>query len=57
MLHPLRLNESKGMLKIGLMEKHLKNFGQGLNSFKRSRERGFILIKNYIKRLNMMHKC
>ena len=25
MLHPITLNESKGILKIGLMQKYLKN--------------------------------
>ena len=53
---PLRLSESKGILKIGLMEKYLKNLGQGTNSRKHSRKRGFISIKNYIKRLNTTHE-
>ena len=56
MLHPERLNESKGIITIGLMEKYLKNLGQGTNSLKHSRKRGFILIKNYIKRLDTTHK-
>ena len=56
MLHPVRLNESKEKFKISFMEKYLKNIGQGTNSLKRSRKRGFISIKNYIKRLNTTHK-
>ena len=49
MLHPVRLNKSKGTLKIGLIEKYLKNLGQGTRSLKRSRKRGFISIKSYKK--------
>ena len=56
MLHPVRLNESKEKFKISFMEKYLKNIGQGTNALKRSRKRGFISIKNYIKRLNTTHK-
>ena len=56
MLHTVRLNESKAILKIGLMERYLKNLGQGTNSLKRSRKRGFISIKSYIKRLITTYK-
>ena len=38
------------------MERHLENLGQGTNSLKRSRKRGFISINSCIKRLNMTHK-
>ena len=34
MLHPVRLNESKAIFKIGLKEKYLKNLGQGTNSLR-----------------------
>ena len=50
-IHPVRLRESMGILKIGLMEKYSKNLGQGTNFSRRSRKRGFISIKNNIKRL------
>ena len=56
MLHPVRLSNSKGILKIGLLEKYWKNLGQGTNSLKHSRKPGFISIKNYIKMLNTTHK-
>ena len=57
MLHLVRLNDSKKILEIGLMErKNLNNLGQGTNSLKRSRKRGFISIKSYIKRLNKTRK-
>ena len=45
MLHPVRLNESKEIIKIDLMKKYLKTLGQGTNSLKRSRKGGFISIK------------
>ena len=32
MLQPVRLNQSKGILKISLMEKYLKNLDQGTSS-------------------------
>ena len=35
MLHLVRLNESKRILKIGLMEKYLRNLGQGTNVISR----------------------
>ena len=47
MLHPVRLTESKGILKIGLIEKYLKNLGQRTNSLHHSRKLGCISIKNY----------
>ena len=56
LLHPVKLNEWMVIIKIGLTEKYLKNLGQGTNSLKRSKKRGFISIKNYIKRLNTTHK-
>ena len=56
MLHPIRLNESKGILKIGLMDNYLKNLGQGTNSLQGSKKLGFISIKNYIKMLNTTRK-
>ena len=49
MLHTERLNESKGMLKIDLMEKYLENLGQGTNPLKHLRNRDCIL------RLNTTH--
>ena len=49
MLHPVRLNESKRIHKNGLMERYFKNLGQGTNSLKRWRKRGFISIKSYKK--------
>ena len=48
-MHPVRPNESKGILKIGLMERYLKNLGKRTNSLKRSRKRGIISIKSYNK--------
>ena len=48
-MHPVRLNKSKGILKIGLMERYLKNLGKRTNSLKRSRKRGIISIKSYNK--------
>ena len=33
-LHPVRLNESKGILKTGLMATYFRNLGQGTNSLK-----------------------
>ena len=48
-LHPVRLNKSKGILKTGLMERYLRNLGQGT-------KRGFISIKSYIKRLSTTQK-
>ena len=44
MLHPVRLNESKAIFKIGLKEKYLKNLGQGTNSLKHSRKQDLTLI-------------
>ena len=41
---------------IVLMMKYLKNLGQGTHSLKHLRKLGFILIKNYIKSLNMTLK-
>ena len=55
MLHPVRVNQSKGILKSALMELYLKNVGQGTNSLKHSKKRGCILSKNFISRLNKTH--
>ena len=44
-MHPVRLNESKGILKIGLMERYLKNLGKRTNSLKRSRKQGIISVE------------
>ena len=52
MLHPVKLNESRGILKTALMEKYLKNLGQGTNSLKHLRRQGFTSIRNYKKRPN-----
>ena len=51
-IHPVRLSESMWILKIGLMEKYSKNLGHRTNFSRRSRKRGFISIKNKMKRLN-----
>ena len=56
MLHPVRLSESKGIHKIGLLKKYLKNLRKGTNSLKHLRKQDFLSIKNYIKRLNTMQK-
>ena len=55
-LHPVRLNKSKGILKTGLMERYLRNLGQGTKSLKCLRKQGFISIKSYIKRLSATQK-
>ena len=55
-LAPYKTKRVKGNPKVDLMEKYLKNVGQRTNSLKRSRKRGFISIKNYIKRLHTTHK-
>ena len=34
MLRPVRLDESKGILKIGFIKNYLKTLGQGTNSLK-----------------------
>ena len=39
MLHPVRPNESKGILEVGLMRKYLKNLGQGTNSSSKAFEK------------------
>ena len=50
------INKWKEILKTGLIERYLKNLGQGANSLKRSRKRGYISIMSYMKRLNTKHK-
>ena len=55
-LHPVRLNESKGILKTGLMERYLRNLGQWTKSLKCLRKRGFISRKSSIKRQSTTHK-
>ena len=50
MLLPVRLHESKDILKTGLMKKYLKNLGQETNSLHHSKNQGCISIKNYIKK-------
>ena len=37
MLRPVRLDESKGILKIGFIKNYLKTLGQGTNSLKHLR--------------------
>ena len=37
MLRPVRLDESKGILKIGFIKNYLKTLGQGTNSLKNLR--------------------
>ena len=50
MLHPITLNESKGILKIGLMQKYLKNLQVKDNLFKAFKKVRLHIDKELYKR-------
>ena len=52
MLHPITLNESKGILKIGLMQKYLKNVQVKDNLFKAFKKVRLHIDKELYKRAN-----